>query len=107
MDRASTLCTLLGSMRDAYLPYAPNPLHGTVHLLTFANFVHELLVNITSAGPCSMGSTAHTQETTYVESWPNTTSAWAGWRRFDIPVDRYDGVHSLLQCKRVFNLYIG
>jgi hypothetical protein len=25
------------------------------------------------------------------------TSAWDGWRRFDIPVDRYDGVHSLLQ----------
>jgi hypothetical protein len=24
-----------------------------------------------------------TQEAKYVESWPNTTSAWAGWSRFD------------------------
>jgi hypothetical protein len=39
-----------------------------------------------------------TQEAKYVESWPNTTSAWAGWSRFDIPVDRYVGVHSLLIC---------
>jgi hypothetical protein len=37
-------------------------------------------------------------ETKYIESWPNTTSAWAGWSRFDIPVDRYDGVHSLPIC---------
>jgi hypothetical protein len=29
------------------------------------------------------------QEAKYMESWPNTTSAWAGWSRFDIPVDRY------------------
>jgi hypothetical protein len=33
-----------------------------------------------------------------LECWPNTTSAWAGWSRFDIPVDRYGGVHSLLRC---------
>jgi hypothetical protein len=39
-----------------------------------------------------------TQEAKYVERWPNTTSAWAGWSRFDIPVDRYGGVHSLLIC---------
>ncbi len=38
------------------------------------------------------------QEAKYVECWPNTTSAWAGWSRFDIPVDRYDGVHSQLIC---------
>jgi hypothetical protein len=38
------------------------------------------------------------QEAKYVERWPNTTSAWAGWSRFDIPVDNYDGVHSLLIC---------
>ncbi len=31
------------------------------------------------------------QEAKYVERWPNTTSAWAGWSRFDIPVDRYGG----------------
>ncbi len=36
------------------------------------------------------------QEAKYVESWPSTTSAWAGWSRFDIAVDRYAGVHSLL-----------
>jgi hypothetical protein len=24
-----------------------------------------------------------TQEAKYVESWPNTNSAWAGWSRFD------------------------
>jgi hypothetical protein len=38
------------------------------------------------------------QEAKYVESWPDTTSAWAGWNRFDIPVDRYGGVHSLPLC---------
>jgi hypothetical protein len=38
------------------------------------------------------------QEAKYVESWPNTTSSWAGWSRFDIPVDRSDGVYSLLLC---------
>ncbi len=32
------------------------------------------------------------QEAKYVESWPSTTSAWADWSRFDIPVDRYRGV---------------
>jgi hypothetical protein len=37
-----------------------------------------------------------TQEAKYIERWPSTTSAWAGWSRFDIPVDRYGGVHSLL-----------
>jgi hypothetical protein len=34
----------------------------------------------------------------YTASWPNTTSAWAGWRKFNIPVDGSDGVHSLLIC---------
>ncbi len=38
------------------------------------------------------------QEAKYVERWPSTTSAWAGWSRYDIPVDRYGGVHSLLIC---------
>jgi hypothetical protein len=41
---------------------------------------------------------AGAQEAKYVESWPSTTSAWAGWSRFDIPADRYGGVHSLLLC---------
>jgi hypothetical protein len=26
------------------------------------------------------------KEAKYVERWPSTTSAWAGWSRFDIPV---------------------
>jgi hypothetical protein len=30
------------------------------------------------------------QEAKYIESWPNMTSAWAGWRRFDIQVDMSD-----------------
>jgi hypothetical protein len=34
-----------------------------------------------------------TQEAKYIECWPNTTSAWACWRRFDIPKERYGGVH--------------
>jgi hypothetical protein len=47
------------------------------------------------------------QEAKYIESWPNTASAWAGWSRFDIPVDRYGGVHSLLQCTEVSYLSLG
>jgi hypothetical protein len=42
-----------------------------------------------------------TQEAKYIVSWPSTTSAWAGWSRFDIPVDRSDGVHSLLHCTSI------
>jgi hypothetical protein len=38
------------------------------------------------------------QEAKKVEGWPNMTSAWAGWSRFDIPVGRYGGIHSLLIC---------
>jgi hypothetical protein len=40
--------------------------------------------------------------TKYVESWPSTTSAWAGWSRFDIPMDRYGGVHYLPICTAVY-----
>ncbi len=35
------------------------------------------------------------------QSWSNTNSAWAGWSRFDIPVERYGGVHSLLLCTSI------
>ncbi len=42
-----------------------------------------------------------TQEAKYVERWPNTTSAWSGWNRFDIPVNRYGRVHSLLHCTSI------
>ncbi len=41
------------------------------------------------------------QEAKYVERWPNTASAWAGWSRFDIPVDRYGRVRSLLICTSI------
>jgi hypothetical protein len=41
------------------------------------------------------------QEAKYVEKWPYTTSAWAGWSRCDIPVDRYAGVHSQLICTSI------
>jgi hypothetical protein len=41
------------------------------------------------------------QEAKYVESWPSTTSAWAGWSRFDILVDRSYGVHSQLICTSI------
>jgi hypothetical protein len=51
--------------------------------------------------------TVLTQKAKYVGSWPNTTSAWAGWSRFDIPGDRYGGVHSLLGCTGVSYLPLG
>jgi hypothetical protein len=44
------------------------------------------------------GLKACPQEAKCVKRWPNTTSAWAGWSRFDIPVDRYGIVHSLLHA---------
>jgi hypothetical protein len=47
------------------------------------------------------------QEVKYIESWPSTTSAWAGWSRFDFPVDGYGGVHSLLGCTGVSYLPLG
>jgi hypothetical protein len=50
------------------------------------------------AGAGGRGEAGITQEAKYVERWPNTTSAWASWSRFDIPVDRYSGEYSLLIC---------
>ncbi len=47
---------------------------------------------------CQYEAIVPDQEAKYVERWPNTTSAWAGLSRFDIPVNRYGGVHSLLIC---------
>jgi hypothetical protein len=41
---------------------------------------------------------AQSQEAKFIERWPNMTSAWAGWKRFDIQVDRSGGEHSLLLC---------
>jgi hypothetical protein len=45
-----------------------------------------------------IGITGTAKEAKYVEGRPSTTSAWAGWSRFDIPENRYGGVHSLLIC---------
>ncbi len=56
---------------------------------------------------CHPQGSVPAQEAKYVESFPNTNSAWAGWRRFDIPVDRYGGVHSLLKCTGVSYLTLG
>ncbi len=58
----------------------------------FVSYLHIVHIGL-AACPC-----VYIQEAKYVEGWPNTTSAWAGWSRFDIPVDRYDRVHSLLHC---------
>jgi hypothetical protein len=52
----------------------------------------------TACTVCTSEVWGSTQEAKYVECWSNTTSAWAGWSRFDIPVERYAGVHSLLIC---------
>jgi hypothetical protein len=46
---------------------------------------------------CPRPPLADTLEVIYIlERWPDTTSAWAGWKGFDISVNRYGGVHSLL-----------
>jgi hypothetical protein len=71
------------------------------------NFYHSGVLNITQpeikqrANERTDLGSVQTQEAKYIESWPNTTSAWASWSRFDIPVDRYDGVHSLLICTSI------
>ncbi len=58
-----------------------------IHSIAFKNrFEEDLMISVLN------------QEAKYVERWPNTTSAWAGWSRFDIPVNRFGGVHSLLIC---------
>ncbi len=63
------------------------------------NRTHSTLDHFTCTRLCyRVHSTCRTQEVKYVERWPSTTSAWVSWSRFDIPVDRYAGVHSLLQC---------
>ncbi len=47
---------------------------------------------------CLIFLTGSSQEAKYVEHWPNTASARAGWSRFDISVDRYGRVRSQLIC---------
>jgi hypothetical protein len=64
----------------------------SLHKYTHNSKIKEVQYSPAIAAP------VRSQEAKYVERWPNTTSAWAGWSRFDIPVDRYGGVHSLLIC---------
>jgi hypothetical protein len=51
--------------------------------------VHTCSFHAHNMCTCNVRVVLH-QEAKYVERWLNTTSAWAGWSRFDIPVDRYD-----------------
>ncbi len=57
--------------------------------------LHSAVANVQNAIFCpqSEESTVVPQD---AKSWPNMTSAWAGWRRFDIPVDRSNRLHTFL-----------
>jgi hypothetical protein len=63
---------------------------------------HQFQVTLEDTGYCvtlfQISGISVIQEAKHVESWPNTSFAWAGWSTFDIPVDRYGGVHYLLHC---------
>ncbi len=75
-------------VQEYRISFLPNPVGKSLCLL------HKLRWRLPL--PPSPPPTVFIQEAKYVESWPNTTSVWASWSRFDIPVDRYGGVHSLL-----------
>ncbi len=77
-------------------PHHPSATMTSVHQVTVV-FIHISRRPQGTSGPYHSYNYPH-QEAKYVERWPNTTSAWAGWSRFDIPVDRYGGVYSLLIC---------
>jgi hypothetical protein len=62
------------------------------HLLSVHCTLHIILAKL-----FILHATLSTQEARYAGGWPNMTSAWASWRGFDIPVDTYGGVHSLLR----------
>ncbi len=70
------------------------PPHGVLHS-TGRSF--NILCDFTSSSQTLYCIRVRTPEAKYVESWPSTTSAWAGWNRFYIAVDKYGGVHSLLR----------
>ncbi len=72
-----------------------------VNSATPAYCTAEYVCTVRSYVHCVQHRVDITQEAKYVERWPNTTCAWAGWSRFDIPVNRYGGVHSLLICTSI------
>ncbi len=72
---------------------APIPLVGIKYSVQYKGYN---LIRVTTVEAGATRGT--TQEAKYIEGWLNTTSAWTGWSRFDILVDRYGGVHSLLIC---------
>jgi hypothetical protein len=65
--------------------------HGTARVLSLSIFCKICTVVKYIQPACPKGLN------TYVEYWPNTTSAWASWRRFDIPVDGFGGDNTLLR----------
>jgi hypothetical protein len=78
---------------------AYNPLSGKTVLLMCLQFFFYVQIYALRYPENPVETTIGiTQEAKYVERWPSKTSAWAGWSRFNIPVDRYDGVPSLLIC---------
>ncbi len=83
-------------------PYVPPPFSIALEPPVLSHMETQLVGGWTGwGGGGGITSTDTPQEAKYVESWPNTTSAWAGWSRFDIPVNRYSGVHSLLLCTSI------
>ncbi len=87
----------LGSDDNGSSPRTPD---GTFHTTVIYNYyVYKMYTLLFYR--CTVHYTCTNQEARYVERWPNTTSTWAGWSRFDIPVDRYGGVHSLLICTSI------
>jgi hypothetical protein len=52
-------------------------------------FQHRSRSELAKTGDCNVCNVIILQEAKSVERWPNTTSAWAGWSRFDIPVVHY------------------
>jgi hypothetical protein len=88
----SYLCWGWGRGEARIPPAAPTPLPcRTCYCASvqFTNFVREMFtdVQLPVRQSWGWGGGRHaSQEAKYVERWPNTTSALAGWSRFDIPV---------------------
>ncbi len=74
--------------------------HNTMFIVTTYSIIFKLLSYNREVGleTCHLRTVYQAK---YVEGQPNTTFAWAGWSRFDIPVDRYGGVHSQLICTSI------
>jgi hypothetical protein len=92
-----------GSQIDLVPAHGPTPPPFSIALepAVLSHMAKQLVGGWTGWGGGGITSTDTLQEAKYVESWPNTTSARAGWSRFNIPVDRSDRVHSLLLCTSI------